>query len=191
MTRQFQEGKVVIFCAPSGAGKTSIVHELLKKELKLSFSISACTREQRKNEKDGVDYYFLSVDEFKKSISNDSFIEWEEVYKDTFYGTLISELENTTKDIVFDIDVVGGLNVKKLFPNKSLTIFIKPPTIKELELRLRARSSDNESSIIERLKKAKLEMQSINKFDHVVENNILDDCYKEVSKIVYNFINDK
>ena len=92
---------------------------------------------------------------------------------------------------MFDIDVVGGLNIKKLFPNKSLTIFIKPPTIKELELRLRARRSDNESSIIERVKKAKLEMQSINKFDHVVENNILDDCYKEVSNIVYNFINDK
>ena len=140
---------------------------------------------------DGENYYFFSKERFKEKIKNNEFIEWEEVYKDTFYGTLISELENTTKDIVFDIDVVGGLNIKKLFPNKSLTIFINPPTIKELELRLRARRSDNESSIIERVKKAKLEMQSINKFDHVVENNILDDCYKEVSKIVYNFINDK
>ncbi len=186
------KNKFIIIAAPSGSGKSSIVNMLLNDNtLKLNFSTSATTRPKRVDEVDGKNYYFFSIEKFKEKIKNNEFIEWEEVYKDTFYGTLISELENTTKDIVFDIDVVGGLNIKKLFPNKSLTIFIKPPTIKALELRLRARRSDNESSIIERVKKAKLEMQSINKFDHVVENNILDDCYKEVSKIVYNFINDK
>ena len=186
------KNKFIIIAAPSGSGKSSIVNMLLNdNNLKLNFSTSATTRPKRVDEVDGENYYFFSIEKFKEKIKNNEFIEWEEVYKDTFYGTLISELENTSKDIVFDIDVVGGLNIKKLFPNKSLTIFIKPPTIKELELRLRARKSDNESSIIERVKKAKLEMQSINKFDHVVENNILYDCYKEVSKIVYNFINDK
>ena len=159
--------------------------------LKLNFSTSATTRPKRVNEVDGKNYYFFTIEKFKEKIKNNEFVEWEEVYKDTFYGSLISELENTTNDIIFDIDVVGGLNIKKLFPNKSLTIFIKPPSIEELEVRLRARMSDNEASIIERVKKAKLEMQSINKFDHVVENNILDDCYKKVSNIVYSFINDK
>ena len=186
------KNKFIIIAAPSGSGKSSIVNMLLNDNtLKLNFSTSATTRPKRADEVDGKNYYFFSTEKFKEKIKNNEFVEWEEVYNDTFYGTLISELENTTKDIVFDIDVVGGLNIKKLFPNKSLTIFIKPPSIKELELRLRARRSENESSIIERVKKAKLEMQSINKFDHVVENNILDDCYKEVSKIVYNFINDK
>ena len=186
------KNKFIIIAAPSGSGKSSIVNMLLNDNtLKLNFSTSATTRPKRVDEVDGKNYYFFSIEKFKEKIKNNEFIEWEEVYKDTFYGTLISELENTTKDIVFDIDVVGGLNIKKLFPNKSLTIFIKPPSIKELEVRLRARMSDNESSIIERVKKAKLEMQSINKFDHVVENNILDDCYNEVSNIVYNFINDK
>ena len=186
------KNKFIIIAAPSGSGKSSIVTMLLNdNNFKLNFSTSATTRPKRVNEVDGKNYYFFSTEKFKEKIKNNEFVEWEEVYNDTFYGTLISELENTTKDIVFDIDVVGGLNIKKLFPNKSLTIFIKPPTIKELELRLRARSSDNESSIIERVKKAKLEMQSINKFDHVVENNILDDCYKVVSNIIYNFINDK
>ena len=159
--------------------------------LKLNFSTSATTRPKRVNEVDGKNYYFFTIEKFKEKIKNNEFVEWEEVYKDTFYGSLISELENSTNDIIFDIDVVGGLNIKKLFPNKSLTIFIKPPSIEELEVRLRARMSDNEASIIERVKKAKLEMQSINKFDHVVENNILDDCYKKVSNIVYSFINDK
>jgi guanylate kinase len=184
--------KFIIIAAPSGSGKSSIVNMLLNDDdLKLNFSTSATTRPKRVNEVDGKNYYFFTIEKFKEKIKNNEFVEWEEVYKDTFYGSLISELENTTNDIIFDIDVVGGLNIKKLFPNKSLTIFIKPPSIEELEVRLRARRSDNEASIIERVKKAKLEMQSINKFDHVVENNILDDCYKKVSNIVYNFINDK
>jgi guanylate kinase len=184
--------KFIIIAAPSGSGKSSIVNMLLNDDdLKLNFSTSATTRPKRVNEVDGKNYYFFTIEKFKEKIKNNEFVEWEEVYKDTFYGSLISELENTTNDIIFDIDVVGGLNIKKLFPNKSLTIFIKPPSIEELEVRLRARRSDNEASIIERVKKAKIEMQSINKFDHVVENNILDDCYKKVSNIVYNFINDK
>ena len=184
--------KFIIIAAPSGSGKSSIVNMLLNDDnLKLNFSTSATTRPKRINEVDGKNYYFFTIEKFKEKIKNNEFVEWEEVYKDTFYGSLISELENTTNDIIFDIDVVGGLNIKKLFPNKSLTIFIKPPSIEELEVRLRARRSDNEASIIERVKKAKIEMQSINKFDHVVENNILDDCYKKVSNIVYNFINDK
>ena len=184
--------KFIIIAAPSGSGKSSIVNMLLNDDnLKLNFSTSATTRPKRVNEVNGKNYYFFTIEKFKEKIKNNEFVEWEEVYKDTFYGSLISELENTTNDIIFDIDVVGGLNIKKLFPNKSLTIFIKPPSIEELEVRLRARMSDNEASIIERVKKAKLEMQSINKFDHVVENNILDDCYKKVSNIVYSFINDK
>ena len=184
--------KFIIIAAPSGSGKSSIVNMLLNDDnLKLNFSTSATTRPKRINEVDGKNYYFFTIEKFKEKIKNNEFVEWEEVYKDTFYGSLISELENTTNDIIFDIDVVGGLNIKKLFPNKSLTIFIKPPSIEELEVRLRARRSDNEASIIERVKKAKIEMQSINKFDHVVENNILDDCYKKVSNIVYSFINDK
>ncbi|MAV66295.1 MAG: guanylate kinase [Flavobacteriaceae bacterium] len=184
--------KFIIIAAPSGSGKSSIVNMLLNDDnLKLNFSTSATTRPKRVNEVDGKNYYFFTIEKFKEKIKNNEFVEWEEVYKDTFYGSLISELENSTNDIIFDIDVVGGLNIKKLFPNKSLTIFIKPPSIEELEVRLRARMSDNEASIIERVKKAKLEMQSINKFDHVVENNILDDCYKKVSNIVYSFINDK
>jgi guanylate kinase len=184
--------KFIIIAAPSGSGKSSIVNMLLNDDnLKLNFSTSATTRPKRINEVDGKNYYFFTIEKFKEKIKNNEFVEWEEVYKDTFYGSLISELENTTNDIIFDIDVVGGLNIKKLFPNKSLTIFIKPPSIEELEERLRARMSDNEASIIERVKKAKLEMQSINKFDHVVENNILDECYKKVSNIVYSFINDK
>ena len=184
--------KFIIIAAPSGSGKSSIVNMLLNDDnLKLNFSTSATTRPKRINEVDGKNYYFFTIEKFKEKIKNNEFVEWEEVYKDTFYGSLISELENTTNDIIFDIDVVGGLNIKKLFPNKSLTIFIKPPSIEELEERLRARMSDNEASIIERVKKAKLEMQSINKFDHVVENNILDDCYKKISNIVYSFINDK
>ena len=184
--------KFIIIAAPSGSGKSSIVNMLLNDDnLKLNFSTSATTRPKRVNEVDGKNYYFFTIEKFKEKIKNNEFVEWEEVYKDTFYGSLISELENTTNDIIFDIDVVGGLNIKKLFPNKSLTIFIKPPSIEELEERLRARMSDNEASIIERVKKAKLEMQSINKFDHVVENNILDECYKKVSNIVYSFINDK
>ena len=184
--------KFIIIAAPSGSGKSSIVNMLLNDDnLKLNFSTSATTRPKRINEVDGKNYYFFTIEKFKEKIKNNEFVEWEEVYKDTFYGSLISELENTTNDIIFDIDVVGGLNIKKLFPNKSLTIFIKPPSIEELEVRLRARMSDNEASIIERIKKAKLEMQSINKFDHVVDNNILDECYKKVSNIVYSFINDK
>ena len=184
--------KFIIIAAPSGSGKSSIVNMLLNDDnLKLNFSTSATTRPKRVNEVDGKNYYFFTIEKFKEKIKNNEFVEWEEVYKDTFYGSLISELENSTNDIIFDIDVVGGLNITKLFPNKSLTIFIKPPSIEELEVRLRARMSDNEASIIERVKKAKLEMQSINKFDHVVENNILDDCYKKVSNIVYSFINDK
>ena len=184
--------KFIIIAAPSGSGKSSIVNMLLNDDnLKLNFSTSATTRPKRINEVDGKNYYFFTIEKFKEKIKNNEFVEWEEVYKDTFYGSLISELENTTNDIIFDIDVVGGLNIKKLFPNKSLTIFIKPPSIEELEVRLRARRSDNEASIIERVKKAKIEMQSINKFDHVVENNILDDCYKKISNIVYSFMNDK
>tara|TARA_B100001093_G_scaffold142897_1_gene135392 strand:+ start:859 stop:1425 length:567 start_codon:yes stop_codon:yes gene_type:complete len=184
--------KFIIIAAPSGSGKSSIVNMLLNDDnLKLNFSTSATTRPKRITEVDGKNYYFFTIEKFKEKIKNNEFVEWEEVYKDTFYGSLISELENTTNDIIFDIDVVGGLNIKKLFPNKSLTIFIKPPSIEELEERLRARMSDNEASIVERVKKAKLEMQSINKFDHVVENNILDECYKKVSNIVYSFINDK
>ena len=191
MTRQFQEGKVVIFCAPSGAGKTSIVHELLKKELKLSFSISACTREQRKNEKDGVDYYFLSVDEFKKSISNDSFIEWEEVYENQFYGTLKKEIHRiwkANKHVIFDVDVKGGIALKQHFKENALAIFIQPPSIEELQKRLIKRGTDNTNSINKRIEKAKYELSFIKSFDAVIVNNLLSDAVSEAEHHVRNFL---
>lgn len=133
------EGKLFIFSAPSGSGKTTIVRTLLEKDLNLEFSISATSRSKRENETDGKDYYFLSADDFKEKIDKDEFVEWEEVYENRFYGTLKSELEriwNQGKHVIFDVDVVGGLNIKKKYPDKALSIFIMPPSIEELEKRL-------------------------------------------------------
>ena len=144
-----KRSKFIVIAAPSGSGKTTIVNKLLnEKNLGLSFSISATSREPRKNEKDGENYFFISKEEFLRRVNNDEFVEWEEVYKEVFYGTLFSELENAKeKNLIFDIDVIGGLNIKRKFKDQSLTIFIKPPSLDELEKRLKNRNSETDSNL--------------------------------------------
>ena len=186
------DSKFIVIAAPSGSGKTTIVNKLLNdKSLNLSFSISATSRAPRNNEVDGVNYFFLTNEEFIKKIENKEFVEWEEVYKDNFYGTLTSELENTiNKNLVFDIDVIGGLNIKKKFPKQTITIFIKPPSIDELENRLRNRNLDSNASIKIRVEKAKDEILLADQFDYIVENNVLENSFNEVLELVQNFINE-
>ena len=185
------KSKFIVIAAPSGSGKTSIVNKLIQEQnLNLSFSVSATSRKPRHNEVDGKNYFFLSNDEFMGKVKNNEFIEWEEVYEGSYYGTLISELENTNnKNLIFDIDVVGGLKIKKMFPSDTLTIFVKPPSINELENRLKKRKSEDLSSIKTRIKKAKEEILLLDKFDCVIENDNFNICYDKVLKTVNNFIN--
>ena len=182
-----------MFSAPSGSGKTTIVRHLLGQEvLKLDFSISATSRAPRGEEVDGKEYYFLSLKDFKKNIDQNNFIEWEEVYANNFYGTLKSELERIWalgKHVVFDIDVVGGLNIKSQFPEETLAIFVKPPSIKEMERRLRARQTDSEEKIIERVAKAEKEMSYAKDFDTILINDSLEIAKKEAFDLVHDFIN--
>jgi len=184
--------KVLIFSAPSGAGKTTIVQHLLGiKELNLSFSISACTRQKRQNEVHGRDYYFLSVEEFKEKIKNKEFLEWEEVYTHHYYGSLKSEVNRLSaegKTVVFDVDVKGGLNIKKHFKENALSVFVMPPTIEELEKRLIARSTDNPEAIKTRIEKAKYEISFADQFDIVIINNELNDALAEAENIVRAFL---
>lgn len=186
-----KSGKCVIFSAPSGAGKTTIVHRLLNEINSLSFSVSACSRVPRSNEKNGIDYYFLSIEEFKNKIEAKDFIEWEEVYKDNFYGTLRSEIEriwNNNKVVIFDVDVVGGLNLKKYFGDKALAIFVKPPSMEVLENRLRSRKTESEDKIQVRINKASIEMERAGEFDYVLLNNDLDRAVGEIKDEVLHFI---
>lgn len=187
-----KKGKLFVFSAPSGSGKTTIVRHLLTQEkLKLDFSISATSRDPRGEEVDGKEYYFLSLEEFKKNIHDENFIEWEEVYANNFYGTLKSELERIWalgKHVVFDIDVVGGLNIKSQFPEETLAIFVKPPSIEEMERRLRARKTDSEEKIIERVAKAEKELSYAKDFDTILINDSLELAKKEAFDLVYNFI---
>ncbi len=187
-----KNSKFIVIAAPSGSGKTTIVNKLIKeKDLDLHFSVSATSRDPRKNEKDGENYFFITKEEFVRKVNNNEFIEWEEVYKGVFYGTLISELENAKeKNLIFDIDVIGGLNIKRKFKDHSLTIFIKPPSIDELEKRLKKRNSETDSSIKIRIDKAKNEILLADKFDYIVENDILEKSYREVFNLVNNFINE-
>lgn len=191
--QSMDKGKLIIFSAPSGSGKTSIVRYLLKQEeLKLEFSVSATSRKLRGTEIDGKDYYFISLDSFKKQIKADAFAEWEEVYTDNYYGTYKKEIErirNQGKNVVFDIDVVGGLSLKKLYPKETLAIFVKPPSIKELENRLRNRKTDSEEKIQERLAKATEELGYEKDFDVVVINKDLDKARIEAYELVMRFIN--
>ncbi len=186
-----KKGKLIVFSAPSGSGKTTIVRHLLtKKELKLDFSISATSREARGQEVDGKDYYFLDLEDFKKNISDANFLEWEEVYTNNFYGTLKSELEriwSLNKHVVFDIDVIGGLNIKKQFPEETLAIFVKPPSIEEMERRLRNRQTDSEEKIIERVAKAEKEIGYAKDFDVILINDSLEEAQKEAFNLVSNF----
>lgn len=188
-------GKLIVFSAPSGSGKTTIVHHLLKqKELNLDFSISVTSREKRGNEVDGKDYHFISLEQFKKHIEAGEFVEWEEVYKDNFYGTLESEVERIWaegKHAIFDIDVVGGLRVKKKFPEKTLAVFVKAPSLEAMELRLRARKTDSEEKIKERIAKAEREISYAGRFDVILVNDDLEAAKKEAETLVGNFISGK
>jgi guanylate kinase len=185
------EGKLIIISAPSGAGKTTIVRHLLNSGLNLSFSVSATTRQIRGLEKEGVDYFFLTPDEFKKRVENNEFIEWEEVYTDIFYGTLKSEIERiwaNGKHVIFDVDVKGGIKLKKIFGNKSIAIFIMPPTIEELENRLIKRNTESAEHLKMRVAKAKEEMSLAGEFDTVIVNQQLDKAKEETEKLVSSFL---
>jgi guanylate kinase len=186
-----KEGKVIIFSAPSGAGKTTIVQHLLKVFPDLEFSISACSREIRRGETYGVDYYYLTVDEFKEKIANKEFAEWEEVYKDNFYGTLKSEIERiwrNEKHIIFDMDVVGRLNLKKQFGNRALAVFVMPPSLEHLENRLKMRETETPESIARRMGKAEQELRSADKFDKIIHNDKLENALEEAENIVGAFL---
>ncbi|MBT3173793.1 MAG: guanylate kinase [Lentimicrobiaceae bacterium] len=186
------KGKLLIFSAPSGAGKTTLVHHIMHSIKKLSFSISATSRPKRGNEVDGKEYYFLSVDDFRKKIANDEFVEWEEVYDGKYYGTLKSEVDRITNlgdNVVFDVDVVGGLNIKKIYGDKALAVFIMPPNIDELDKRLINRNTDSKHDIETRISKAKYELTFADKFDISIINDDLEIAKKEAMEIVSDFVN--
>lgn len=188
---QLHIGKLIIFSAPSGSGKTTIVKSLLTKNFNLEFSISATTRSIRGTEKHGIDYYFLSPDEFREKINTNELLEWEEVYTNKYYGTLKSEVERITskgKNVVFDVDVIGGLNIKKMFPNNSIAIFIQPPSIEVLKTRLIARGMDAPEVITQRLDKAVEELTYAKNFDHIVVNNDLQTAINETEKLLKAFL---
>ena len=189
---KMKKGKLIVFSAPSGSGKTTIVRHLLGKEdLNLEFSISAATREPRGEEVDGKDYYFMSLEEFKTHIKNEDFVEWEEVYRDNFYGTLKSEVEriwSKGKNVIFDIDVAGGLRIKHKFPEETLAVFVKPPSVDELKRRLKERSTETEEKINMRIAKAHVELATAPQFDVIIKNYDLDIALEEAYLLVKNFI---
>jgi guanylate kinase len=184
--------RIVIISAPSGAGKSTIVKHLLSGDINLEFSISATTRQPRGEEINGREYYFLSIEVFRERIKKGEFIEWEEVYKDQIYGTLKSEIERIWSNgnhVLFDVDVKGGINLKNLFGNKAVSIFIMPPSIGELEKRLVSRATDNSEKIKMRVAKAEEELKLAGEFDHIVINNNLEQAVNEVYKLVTSFLN--
>lgn len=184
-------GKVIIVSAPSGAGKTSIVKHVLQYLPELRFSTSATTRSMREGEVNGKDYHFLTVDDFKKGISRDDFLEWEEVYANQFYGTLKSEIRriwDEGKTVIFDVDVKGGLNIKKYFGDNALAIFVEPPTIEELENRLRKRGTETDESLRKRVEKAEYELSFAPKFDKIILNDNLDDAREEMLHTIREFL---
>jgi len=184
-------GKLFVVSAPSGSGKTSIVKEILASDSGLEFSISACSRKPRINEIHAKDYYFLSVEEFKSKIGNNEFIEWEEVYPGNFYGTLKSEVDRIWekgKHVIFDVDVVGGLNIKKQYPENCLAIFIKAPSVAELEKRLRGRLTDSEETIKKRIEKAEFELSFAPRFDTIIVNDDFEKAVKQTLEQIKQFI---
>ena len=186
-----KEGKVLIFTAPSGSGKTTIVRHLLNKLDILGFSVSATTREKRPHEVDGKDYYFISRDDFSKKIKEKAFIEWEEVYQDQYYGTLKSEVNrvwNEEKHIVFDIEVKGATNIKELYGDQALAVFIKVPTLQELVRRLKARKTETEASLKKRIKRIKKELTFEQSFDVVLINDDLEKTLAKAEQIVLEFL---
>lgn len=184
-------GKVIIFSAPSGSGKTTIVQHLLQNMPQLGFSISATTRQSRQNETHGIHYYFYSPDQFRQLIKDDALIEWEEVYQDKFYGTLKKEVEriwNHGQHVIFDVDVKGGLKLKEYFKEQALAVFVKVPDLEILKTRLENRKSESQSSLQERLQKAASETEYANQFDRVIINDALDKSLSEAKNIVVDFI---
>ncbi|MDT7831186.1 guanylate kinase [Flavobacteriaceae bacterium S356] len=186
------KGKLFVFSAPSGSGKTTIVRHLLKQErLGLEFSISATSREPRGEEVDGTDYYFINKEEFIQKVKKEEFVEWEEVYHDLFYGTLKTEVERiwaSGKHVIFDIDVVGGLRIKKKFPEETLAVFVKPPDINELIRRLKNRGTESDDKIKMRVAKASVEMALAPQFDTVIKNYDLQVALKEAEELVADFL---
>ncbi len=184
-------GKLVLFSAPSGAGKTTIVRHLLDSVPGLEFSVSATTRERRNEEVNGRDYYFMSVLDFKDKIKNKLFLEWEEVYQDLYYGTLKSEVSRIwakRKHIILDLDVAGGWSIKKRYKKLALAVFVKPPTLKVLEERLTARATESEINLKKRIEKAKYELTFADKFDVVLVNDDLESTLKKATSLVNNFL---
>ena len=185
------KGKLIIFSAPSGAGKTTIVRHLLDRKLNLEFSVSATSRAPRPNETNGKDYYFLTEKEFKQKIENNEFLEWEEVYNGVYYGSLKSEVErirNLGKNVIFDVDVVGGLNIKKFYDDEALAIFVQPPSVEELRKRLISRSTETEEKIQMRIAKAEHELSFAKQFDKLVTNNDLEQACREAEELIREFL---
>ena len=185
------ERKVIVFSAPSGAGKTSIVRYLLEQNTQLSFSISATTRAKREMEVDGRDYYFISVPEFQKRIENEAFLEWQEVYKGQYYGSLKSEVDRLCgegKVVLFDVDVLGGLNIKKYYKDEALAIFVQPPTLETLKERLIGRGTETPESLKKRLDKAEYEMSFAPQFDVILINDQLEDARNEATRLIRDFL---
>jgi guanylate kinase len=183
--------KAVIISAPSGAGKTTIVKHLLSAIPELEFSISACSRTRREKETDGKDYYFISAGQFREKIENDEFIEWQEVYPGSYYGTLKTEMEriwSRGKIPIFDVDVFGGINLKKYFGEQALSVFIKPPSIEILEQRLRHRGTESEESLANRLNKVGKEMTYAGEFDRIMVNDEISSCCGKVTELIRNFL---
>lgn len=187
-----EKGKCVIFSAPSGAGKTTLVkHLMIQPELGLAFSVSATSRAKRANEVDGKDYHFVSADEFRERVEADQFVEWEEVYTDQYYGTLKSEVERiwaNGKHVIFDVDVLGGINLKKIFGDAALAVFVKPPSIDALEERLRNRGSEDEESLRKRVGKAAEELKRATEFDVILINDNLEVAKSQAVDQVKNFL---
>ena len=185
-------GKLIIFSAPSGSGKSTIINFLLKQQLNLAFSISATSRAPRGTEQHGVEYYFLSPEEFRQRIANDEFLEYEEVYENRFYGTLKAPIEKQLAEgvnVVFDVDVVGGCNIKKFYGERALSLFIQPPSIEELRNRLVGRATDAPEVIESRIAKAEDELGFANKFDVIIINDNLEKAQQETLKVLQDFLN--
>lgn len=186
------KGKLVIFSAPSGSGKSTIINYLLQKNLNLKFSVSATSRPPRGTEKDGVEYYFLTPQQFREKIEAGEFLEYEEVYKDRFYGTLKEPVEKMLEqgiNVVFDVDVVGGCNIKKYYGNRALSVFIQPPSVEELRRRLESRGTDTPEVISDRVAKAEFELGFAEKFDVVIINDDLQRAQDEAYRILSDYLN--
>ena len=191
-SEKVREGKLVIFSAPSGSGKSTIINRLMQhKELRLAFSISCTSRQPRGTEQNGVEYFFITPEEFRQRIENNEFLEYEEVYKDRFYGTLKKQVENQQKqgdNVVFDVDVKGGCNIKQYYGNRALSIFIQPPSVEELRRRLTGRGTDAPEVIEQRIARAEFELSFASKFDRVIINDNLETAVLEALQLVQDFI---